>query len=288
MKKQNMAQKMVSPAPPTVSGLWILKMLGFMVVLAVVAWWGALCLIFWQGSWQLLYHPTAAVVKTPASVGLRFDSVSFDADNAGEPLLKGWWVGADEKAEVMRSRWTVLYIHAATGNLGDSVEAIAQLHGMGVQVFAYDPRGYGQSRFERPSEKREMEDAEAALNYLTGTRHVDAGHLIVMGRELGGDVALELAARHGEIGGVVVDGPLEDATGAIFKDGRSRMVPAHLLVADRYDLASAAREVKVPVLWIVRGEGGSEFDLVGARKMRGWVKSEEDFNFLLIRWLDGL
>jgi uncharacterized protein len=274
--------------PPTVPGRWILKMLAMLVVLAAIAWWGTLCLIFWQGSWQLLYHPTSVVMRTPVSVGLRFDSVSFDVDDAGEARLKGWWIGAGDEAEVMRSRWTVLYVHGATGNLGDAVDEMAQLHAMGVNVFAYDPRGFGKSRFERPSEKKEIEDAEAALNYLTGTRHVDATRIVVVGRELGGNVALELAAKHGEIGSVVVDGPLEDATSVIFKDGRSRMVPAHWLVRDKYDLANAAREVKVPVLWIVRGEGGSEFDLVGARKMRGWVKSEDNFKGLMERWLDGL
>jgi pimeloyl-ACP methyl ester carboxylesterase len=285
MKKQKMS---VSATPETVSGRWILKMLVGLVVLAAMGTWGALCLIFWQGSWQLLYHPTSAVVKTPASLGLQFYSVSFDADGAGEARLKGWWIGAAETADVKRSQWTVLYIHGATGNLGDSVEALKQLHELGVNVFAYDPRGFGQSRFERPSEKRELEDAEAAVNYLTSTRHVDAGKIVVVGRELGGNVALEMAAKHSALAGVVVDEPLEDATGVIFKDERSRMVPAHWLVSDRYDLASAARELKIPVLWIVRGERGSEFNLVGARKMRGWVKSDEDFNNLMVRWLDSL
>ncbi len=286
--KKTGATKRHNPDPPMISGLWILKMLAVVVMMAAVAAWGTLCLLFWQGSWQLLYHPTSEVVKTPAALALQFDSVSFDVDGAGEARLKGWWIGASDTAEVKRAQWTVLYIHGATGNLGDSVDALKDLHAVDVNIFAYDPRGYGQSRFERPSEKRELEDAEAALNYLTGTMHVNAGHVIVMGRELGGNVALELTARHSELGGVVVDGPLEDAVGVIFKDARSRMVPARWLVADKYDLASAAREVKVPVLWIVRGEGGSEFDSVSARKMRGWVKSEDDIRELMARWLDGL
>ena len=286
--KKSVATKRHNPGPPTVSGQWILKMLAVVVMMAAVAAWGTLCLLFWQGSWQLLYHPTSAVVKTPASLALQFDSVSFDADGAGEARLKGWWIGASDTAEVKRSQWTVLYIHGTTGNIGYSLDALKDLHTMGVNVFTYDPRGYGQSRFERPSEKKEIEDAEATLKYLTATRHVDAGKIVVVGRELGADVALELSARHGELGGVVVDEPLEDARMVIFKDARSRMVPARWLVADKYDLASAAREVRVPVLWIVRGDGGSEFDLVSARKMRGWVKSKEDFNGLMVRWLDSL
>ena len=64
-------------------------MLGVVVVSAVVGTWGVLCLLFWQGSWQLLYHPESAVVRTRTSVGLQFESVSFDTDEAGVARLEG-------------------------------------------------------------------------------------------------------------------------------------------------------------------------------------------------------
>lgn len=283
MKKQKKNSKAV---PQTVSGMWILKMLAIVVALAAVGAWGTLCLIFWQGSWQLLYHPTSAVMKMPARVGDQFfEPVNFNPDESGQSQLKGWFIGRTN-TDTLNTRPTLLYIHGATGNLGDYVGVITELQAMDVNVLAYDPRGFGQSRFVRPSEKHELEDAETALNYLTATLHVPAAHITVVGQELGANVALELAAKHSELGGVVVDGPLEDATSVIFKDDRSKLVPAHWLVADRYDLAAAAREVKVPVLWIVRSGSASEFDLIGSRKMRGWVKNEDDFQKLMTRWLD--
>jgi len=48
---------------------------------ATLCVWGALCLTFWQGSWQLLYHPATAVARTPANVGLPFEAVDFAALN---------------------------------------------------------------------------------------------------------------------------------------------------------------------------------------------------------------
>src|SRR5271165_2912567 len=78
-------EKLRSPSspPPTVSARWLLKAVGMAIIGAGVCAWGVLCLLFWQGSWQLLYHPASAVARTPASVGLAFDSVGFATTEAG-------------------------------------------------------------------------------------------------------------------------------------------------------------------------------------------------------------
>ncbi len=280
----------------TISGKWIARALALLIAVAALLTWALLCLVFWQGSWQLLYHPTSSVTRTPASVGLQFDSVSFSPDSAGIAQLHGWLIDAENNAPVNRSKWTVLYIHGATGNLGDTVDALESMHSTGVNVFAYDPRGYGESRFERPSEKKALEDVDAALKYLTNTRHVAASSIIVMGNGLGADIALEFAANHKELAGVVVDEPQHNATDAIFNDKRAKLVPAHWLVSDRYELADAARKVRVPVLWLEREDvKGAEFEAVQTTKMRVfrtnkdellWKKDE--FGQVFARWVDNL
>src|SRR5580692_11021113 len=136
-----------SVPPPTVSGRWLLSAASIAIVAAALCAWGTLCLLFWQGSWQLLYHPTAAVTRTPASVGLAFDSVGFAATEAGEPQLKGWWIAGEPG-----SRYTAIYMHGADGNLSGTVDALIPLHDAGLNVFAFDYCGYGNSKFERPSE----------------------------------------------------------------------------------------------------------------------------------------
>src|SRR5271170_1222477 len=80
--------------PPVVSGRWLLAALCVTIAGAAVCCWLALCLLFWQGSWQLLYHPAAAVTRTPASEGMAFDRVAFAATDVGVPRLKGWWIPA--------------------------------------------------------------------------------------------------------------------------------------------------------------------------------------------------
>src|SRR5579871_588523 len=55
-------------AYPNVSGKWLLQAaLATLAAIAILAWL-TYCWIFWQGSWQLLYHPSEAVKRTPASV----------------------------------------------------------------------------------------------------------------------------------------------------------------------------------------------------------------------------
>jgi len=270
------------------------------MVAAAVCAWLTLCLLFWQGSWQLLYHPASAVTRTPASTGLAFDPVAFAATESGEPLLKGWWIPAAPNAPY--ARFTVLYLHGQTGNLGDTVDALAALHSVGVNILAFDYRGYGQSQFAHPSEARWREDAEWALSYLTATRHVPAGSIVLDGRELGANLALEVAAAHPELAGVVLESPLSSPVGDLFNDPRAKMVPAHLLFHDRFDAEQAGNALLIPSLWMVSPSAADKaedrtqhpvgYDRISARKMLAWLEPgttlSQQFAGAYSRWLDDL
>jgi hypothetical protein len=286
-------------APPTVSGRWILGALAGVVAAAAVCVWLVLCLLFWQGSWQLLYHPTSAVAKTPASAGLAFDPIGFATTGDGVPQLSGWWIPAAPGSRY--SHYTVLYLHGQDGNVGDTIPALALLHDAGVNVFAFDYRGYGQSKFDRPSEARWLEDADSALDYLTATRHIDPDAIVVCGKDLGANLALEFAAAHKELAGVVADSPIADATLPIFSDGRAKLVPAHLLVRDRFEPNAAGKALQIPALWIEIDSPAARhgfndepqaYRAITRRKTLVWlnpaVNADKDFTEALTRWLDGL
>jgi len=284
--------------PPTVSGRWLLKAAGVSVLAAGACAWGALCLLFWQGSWQLLYHPVSTVTRTPATVGLEFSPVAFASTEAGEPRLKGWWIPAQPDARY--SRYTVLYLHGQNGNLGDTVDEIAVLHRVGVNVLAFDYRGYGQSEFQHPSEAGWREDADWALAYLTGTRHVAIGSIILDGSGLGANLALEVAAAHPELAGVVLESPVDAPMNAIFNDQRARMVPAHLLVRDRFDATAPAAALLIRSLWLASSSSQiagqtrypEGYDRITARKMfvslNPTATGHEQFAKTYSRWLDDL
>lgn len=291
--QRNAEERQAAGKPQLVSGRWLLAALGITISAAVLCAWLALGVLFWQGSWQLLYHPSATVTGTPANAGLAFDPVAFAVTDAGVPQLKGWWIPAAQGSPL--ERLTVIYLHGSDGNLGDTEDALAQLHSAGVNVFAFDYRGYGQSEFVRPSEAHWRQDAESAIDYLEGTRHIHSGAIVLDGEGLGANLALEVAAAHPELAGVVVDAPLSDPTAAIFSDARARIVPARLLVRDRYDLEATAKAVRVPVLWIepvMHDQESRIFAQVTARKMMvsinpsGNVYSQTED--ALTRWFDEL
>jgi pimeloyl-ACP methyl ester carboxylesterase len=280
--------------PPTVSARWLISAAAITVLAAALCAWGVLCLLFWQGSWQLLYHPTSAIPKTPASVGVGFDPVAFATTDAGEPRLKGWWIPA--AADAPFSRLTVLYLHGQNGNLSDAVDTLVQIHAAGVNVLAFDYRGYGQSRFEHPSEARLREDAEWALAYLTGTRHIAANAILLDGNTLGANLALEVAAAHPELAGVILQEPLLDPAGAIFNDPRARMVPARALVSDRYEMNAPAASLRIPSLWILSSQQKRDWAIdrdplrrVTSSKTIVWLVPArhelEDFEDALHGWL---
>src|SRR3954447_4194741 len=76
----------------TVSGRWLLTALAISIPAAALCTWTVLCLLFWQGSWQLVYRPAAAVTRTPSNVGIAYEPVSLATDDAGVPQLHGWWI----------------------------------------------------------------------------------------------------------------------------------------------------------------------------------------------------
>lgn len=286
-------------APALISGHWLLSAVIGTIAAAALCAWGVLCLLFWQGSWQLLYHPSATISRTPASLGLGFDPVAFAVSDEGQPRLAGWWIPALPNAAP--SRYTILFLHGQTGNLGDTVDALARLHSAGLNVLAFDYRGYGKSQFARPSEAHWRQDAEWALAYLTGTRHIPADTIVVDGQDLGANLAIELAAAHPEFGGVILESPLPSPMDPIFNDARARLVPGRLLVSDRYDLNAAASRLRIPALWFEwnarDGTTGMNQEPAAYGKIPGhktlvWlnpqVNGNQDFAGGVTLWLDTL
>jgi pimeloyl-ACP methyl ester carboxylesterase len=271
-----------APAPAVISGRWLLTALGLTIPAALLCTWAVFCLLFWQGSWQLLYHPTSAVTRTPSDVGIAYDRVSFATSNAGVAQIQGWWILASS------AHYTALYLHDLAGNIGDTLNGIADLHASGMNVLVFDFRGYGQSQFEHPTEARWRQDATWALDYLTGTRHIDPHSIVIVGNGLGANLALQIAAAHPELAGVIIESPLDSPANVIFNDPRARLIPARLLVSDRYDLAAPAAALRIPSLWFAKSANpaiDTAFEKVSAPKARPADQSSVE---LIRSWLANL
>src|SRR5205085_4755871 len=90
------------------------------------------------------------------------------------------------------------------GYLGPYLKLLRDRHQ--VTVFAFDYRGYGKSEGS-PLEAGILADADAAQHWLAERLGLTPADIVVMGRSLGGGVAVDLAARNGARGLILQNTP---------------------------------------------------------------------------------
>ena len=244
-------QDPLRPQQPLVSGKWLLGALAITIALGAVCAYATLCLLFYQGSWQLIFHPSRTISTTPASLNIPYEEIKFDSAETGKPQLAGWWIPAGDTARY--PSLTILFLHDGHGSLSDTVSQLQALHALGINIFAFDYRGFGQSADEHPSEASMNQDADAALAYLTGTRHLPAHSVIVYGTGIGGAIAASTASRHTEVAALILENISPPAATLFAADGRSKILPVRLLTSDRFDPAETLKSLSTPKLFLERG-----------------------------------
>lgn len=226
------------PQNPLVARQWIVMASALMLGAAALAVYAAVALLFWQGQWQLIFHPSNDVERTPASSRVHYEEVRFDATRTGRPRLAGWWVPADDTAAA-GPHGAVLYLHEARGSLSDALPDILALHNLGVDVFAFDPRGFGKSTWAKPSERHWDEDSTAALAYLVSVRHLSLSNIVPVGRGLGATVAATLTLETPEIHSMVMVDPHPPTLALLEAPRWTAMLPVRLLARDHFDPGTA-------------------------------------------------
>src|ERR1039458_7757632 len=117
-------RKSLSPnrsAPPEiVDPVWLIKALALSLAAALICGYATVCLLYYQGEWQLILHPSRIVDRTPASTSLLYTNVPFDAAETGQPRLTAWWIPAQSPTQP-GAAFTVLYLHDGSGSLADTV-----------------------------------------------------------------------------------------------------------------------------------------------------------------------
>lgn len=100
---------------------------------------------------------------------------------------------------------SILYFHG-NGEVASDYDGIAPLyHQIGVNLFVADYRGYGRSG-GTPTFSNMAADAHRVLAYFLERVRKGAGPLFMMGRSLGSQPAIELAAGHPEeLSGIIIE-----------------------------------------------------------------------------------
>ncbi len=133
------------------------------------------------------------VEAVSSGTGTVVEECFFPTDD-GE-RLHGWWCRPETPGAAVSAttEMVLLWFHGNAGNLSQRAGLMLELAGIPAQVFIVDYRGYGRSS-GRPNEKGLYRDARAAWRYLREDGGVDAERIVILGKSLGGAVAVDLAA----------------------------------------------------------------------------------------------
>lgn len=201
--------------------------------------YGAMLLYVFLAQGRMLYLPDFAgdkLIATPQRLGLVYEEVFFTA--ADGVRLHGWYVPVGE------ARGVVLFLHGNAGNISHRLESIERFHRLGLSVFIFDYRGYGQSK-GRPSEAGTYRDARAAWDWLLQAKSADQEKIVIFGRSLGGAIAAQLASQVRPAGLIVESAftSVPDAAAQIYW-----FLPVRLLARFQYNTREALARVACPVL----------------------------------------
>lgn len=185
---------------------------------------------------HMIFFPMSKLYQTPDNWGLEYENVSFTTED--QVKLHGWFLPNAESDNVL------LFFHGNAGNISHRRDSIEIFHRLGLNVFIFDYRGYGQSE-GKPDEQGLYRDANAAWHYLTEDKGFDADSIILFGRSLGGAVAAKLAAEV-QAQGLMLESTLSSAR----EFAREVFKILSRLVVIRYDFNTLKhiQKVNCPVL----------------------------------------
>ena len=131
--------------------------------------------------------------KLDTTRDVRAETVTFSPADDDELVLHAWYYSLYEDDARMTNHFVVIYCHGNAGDVPRRHQKSALICGVGLDVLAFDYRGYG-ANAGSPDEDGLYADGRAAYDYLIN-RGVEPERIIIYGESLGGGVAVELASK---------------------------------------------------------------------------------------------
>lgn len=204
----------------------------------------SVCGYMWDTQRQHIFEPEALLQSTPDRDGMRYEEVRIPSGSGAERgELVGWWIPAEQAHAP-----TLLYLHGNFRNVSHNVEHAMRLHSLGYNLLLVEYRGYGKSSGGAPSEAKVYEDAEAAWNYLMQQRVLPPQQVFIYGHSLGGAIAVDLAVRHPDAAGLIVESSFTSMIAMGKRD--YSYLPIDWILNQRFDTLEKIGQLKIPVLFI--------------------------------------
>ncbi len=187
---------------------------------------------------QWLVFPAPRLKESDWQIAdLPFEDVYFDA--ADGTKLHGWYVPHPQPRAV------VLYCHGNSEYVAHLAKRLKVLHDrIRITVFAWDYRGYGRSA-GRPQELNLIADGRAAQLWLAEKMGLDPREIVLMGRSLGGAVAVALASEF-KVRGLVLDRTFSELTDAAAHN--YPWFPVRLVMKNRFSSMERIQHYHGPLL----------------------------------------
>ncbi len=184
-----------------------------------------------------LFQPSRGDVRVPDDYNPKPRDLFIDTGNG---VIHGWFFTVNQDAP------TLLYIHGNADTIVQRLPAIKGYIGLGLNVFIYDPHGYGNSE-GTPGKSNFVSDAFAAYRYLTERMSIPPGKIILLGQSLGGVPALRMANSE-SVAGLILEGTFTNIR-QLARD-RYPLLPVWLLASTDFDNEREIRRLKIPLLII--------------------------------------
>lgn len=139
---------------------------------------------------------------------------------------------------------TIVYYHGNAFTLANRASILGALQRRGFGVLGVSYRGYGKSQ-GTPSEQGIYTDARTAISYLTDTKKIPLGRIMLFGESLGTGVSTQMASEY-PVAGLILQ--------AAYTSVAARAaeiyfyIPVQLLIRDRFDSLAKIGRVKAPLL----------------------------------------
>jgi uncharacterized protein len=227
---------------------------------------------------RLTFFPSAGETETPKSIGLEYEAVSMRT--ADGETIAAWWMPHEA------ARADIVYFHGNGGNLSIWLPILAGVQASGLNVLAFDYRGYGRSTGS-PTEKGLYRDADAVLAELARLRQRESAAgstvrrpIIYWGRSLGGPVAA-YATTVTRPDGLILESTFPDKRAVLGRQFVLRTL--NLLASFRFETADMLRGFDRPTL-VMHGDADSVVPYAAGRAL--FERLSEPKRFVTLRGAD--
>jgi pimeloyl-ACP methyl ester carboxylesterase len=221
--------------------------------IVIASFYSSVCAALWFGQTRLVFSPVKEITTTPAEFNAKYQDVFIPVQNTDGKIEKihGWWLPNTQQVEQSNQgdRKAILYLHGKGKNISANAKHANRLMRLGFSVLVIDYRGYGKSEGGFPTESSVYTDAQTAWNYLI-EKGYKPNQILIYGHSLGGAIAIDLALKHPDAFGMIVDASFTSMSDMAQLDPKYRVFPIDLLIHQRFDSIAKVRSLAMSVLYI--------------------------------------